>query len=252
VNIERVLQWLDCVGEDLTLVGGQAVALWETVLGLPVITETVDIDFLGDASQALGLADALNYRCRIPQAQDPTPNTAILIDDAGVVVADFLAYVAGLNETDILRRRVPMTTANGHSFFVLHPFDCLASRLSNIMLIPGKRTPRGYDQLRAAIRVCHGYLLRLIAEGKAHEAIKIANRVFDLALTDAGKRTFFHHGIDLLDALPPPAAFGVEAFEHENHPRQVQRVRLQREQFARFLARYGNLNGDGPTDNAQT
>lgn len=115
------------------------------------------------------------------------------------------------------------------------------------MLIPGKRTPRGYDQLRAAIRVCHGYLLRLIAEGKAHEAIKIANRVFDLALTDAGKRIFFHQGIDLLDALPPLAAFGVEAFARANHPRQVQRVRSQREQFARFLARYGNLDGEGPT-----
>lgn len=248
MRIERVLQWLDHVGEDLTLVGGQAVALWEHVLGLPVMTETVDIDFLGDASQALGLADALNYRCCIPQAQDPTPNTAILVDGAGVVVADFLAYVAGLNETDILRRRVPMTTDTGHSFYVLHPFDCLASRLSNISLIPAKRGPRGYDQLRAAIQVGRSYLLRLIAEGKASEAIKMANRVFDLALTDAGKRTFFHHGIDLLDALPPAAAFGVAAFAGENYPRQMQRVQSAREQFARFLARFDNLGGDGPME----
>jgi len=55
-----LIEALDCVGEDLTLVGGQAVALWETVLGLPVMTETVDIDFLGDASQALALADSRN------------------------------------------------------------------------------------------------------------------------------------------------------------------------------------------------
>ena len=243
MNIERVLQWLDCVGEDLTLVGGQSVALWEHLLGLPVMTETVDIDFLGDASQAVSLADALHYRCRLPQPEDPTPNTAILIDASGVVVADFLAYVAGLNETDILRRRVSMTTANGHAFYVLHPIDCLASRLSNVALIPGKRTPRGYDQLRAAIRMCHGYLLYLIAGGKADEAIKMANRVFDLALTDTGKRTFFHQGIDLLDALPPSDTFGVDAFERENHPRQVQRVRSQREQFARFLSRFGGLDG---------
>jgi hypothetical protein len=52
VKIEQVLHWLDHAGEDLTLVGGQAVALWEHLLGLPVLTETVDIDFLGDAAQA--------------------------------------------------------------------------------------------------------------------------------------------------------------------------------------------------------
>jgi hypothetical protein len=75
----------------------------------------------------------------------------------------------------------------------------------------------------------------------------MANRVFDLALTDAGKRAFFNQGIDLLDALPPPAAFGVDAFEHEDYPRQLQRLRSQREQFARFLARYGSLVGDGST-----
>jgi hypothetical protein len=66
VNIERVLWWLDRVGEDVTLVGGQAVALWEHVLGLPVVTGTIDIDFLGDAAQARDLAEALGYRCRIP------------------------------------------------------------------------------------------------------------------------------------------------------------------------------------------
>ncbi|WP_157640379.1 hypothetical protein [Lamprocystis purpurea] len=73
----------------------------------------------------------------------------------------------------------------------------------------------------------------------------MANRVFDLALTDTGKRTFFDQGIDLLDALPPSDTFGVDAFERENHPRQVQRVRSQREQFARFLNRFGGLDGVG-------
>jgi hypothetical protein len=228
VNIERVLWWLDRVGEDVTLVGGQAVALWEHLLGLPIATETIDIDFLGDAAQARDLADALGYRCRIPDAQDPTPKTAILIDDAGVVVADFLAYVAGLNETDILRRRVRIAAGNAHSFYVLHPFDCVASRLANIALMSSKSGPRGYDQLRAAIRVCYAYLIRLPSEGKAEEAIRLANRLFDLALTDTGKRIYFEQGIDLLDALPAADAFGIEAFARENYPRQLERVRSKR------------------------
>jgi hypothetical protein len=109
-------------------------------------------------------------------------------------------------------------------------------------------TPRGYDQLRAAIRVGRAYLLHLIADAKADEAIKMANRIFDLALTDAGKRSFFHQGIDLLDALPPPDLFGVDGFVRENHPRQVQRVHFQREQFARFIARYESRDGDGLAD----
>ena len=86
MKVDEVLHWLERAGEDLTLVGGQAVALWEHLLGLPVLTETVDIDFLGDAAQAQELADALGYDCRIPDSVDPTPNTAILVDDAGVVV----------------------------------------------------------------------------------------------------------------------------------------------------------------------
>ena len=235
MKVDEVLRWLERAGEDLTLVGGQAVALWEHLLGLPVLTETVDIDFLGDAAQAQELADALGYDCLIPDSVDPTPNTAILVDHSGVVVADFLAFVAGLNETDIIRRRLPIAMENGCTFYVLHPFDCLASRLGNITLIPTKRTPRGYDQLNAAIRVCQAYLSQLAQEGKSDEAIKMANRIFDLALTDAGKRVFFGQGIELLDALPEPEIFGVAAYSEENYPRQLQRVRSKRERFARFL-----------------
>lgn len=54
MKVDEVLCWLERAGEDLTLVGGQAVALWEHLLGLPVLTETVDIDFLGDAAQGQG------------------------------------------------------------------------------------------------------------------------------------------------------------------------------------------------------
>ena len=108
MNIPQVLRWMEGADEDLTLVGGQAVALWEHLLGLTVLTETVDIDFLGDASQAQELADALGYRCVIPDSADPMPSTAVPLADSGAVVADFLAVVAGLNETDILRRRVPV------------------------------------------------------------------------------------------------------------------------------------------------
>ena len=235
MKVDEVLHWLERAGEDLTLVGGQAVALWEHLLGLPVLIETVDIDFLGDAAQAQELADALGYDCRIPDSVDPTPNTAILVDDSGVVVADFLAFVAGLNETDILRRRLPIAMESGHTFYVLHPFDCLASRLANIALIPTERAPHGFEQLNAAIRVCRAYLLQLAQEGRSDEAIKMANRIFDLALTDTGKRVFFGQGIDLLDALLEPETFGVAAYSEENYPRQLQRVRSKRERFARFL-----------------
>ncbi|HRZ24208.1 MAG TPA: hypothetical protein P5326_09235 [Candidatus Contendobacter sp.] len=43
---------------------------------LPILTETVDIDFLGDAAQAQDLATALGYQCRIPTDFDPTPRSA--------------------------------------------------------------------------------------------------------------------------------------------------------------------------------
>jgi len=107
--------------------------------------------------------------------------------------------------------------------------------LANIALSPAKRSPRGFDQLRAALRVCRAYLAQLAAQDRSAEAIKIANRVFDLALTNPGKRVFFDQGIDLLDALPEPEVFGTSAFTKENYPRQIERVKSRRERFARFL-----------------
>ena len=234
MNIQEVLHWLRRADDDITLVGGQSVALWEHLLGLPVRTETIDIDFLGDPSQAQELADALGYRCVIPEPDDPTPNTALILDDTDTIVADFLGMVAGLNETDILRRRLPVDLATGQRVHVLHPFDCLASRLANIALLPAKRSPRGFDQLRAAIHMCHAYLICLAEQARSQEAIKIANRIFDLAITDPGKRVFFDQEIDLLDALPEPEVFQTPDFIRENYPRQVERVRSKRERFARF------------------
>jgi hypothetical protein len=177
----------------------------------------------------------LGYRCLIPAPDDPTPNTAIILDGANVVVAAFLGMVAGLNETDILRRRIPIELENGRRFHILHPFDCVASRLANIALIPAKRSPRGFDQLRAALRVCRAYLAQLAAQDRSPEAIKIANRIFDLALTNPGKRVFFDQGIDLLDALPEPEVFATSAFTQEHYPRQIERVKSRRERYARFL-----------------
>jgi hypothetical protein len=235
VNIQEVLRWLRHTNDELTLVGGQSVALWEHLLGLPVRTETIDIDFLGDPSQAQELADALGYRCVIPTPDNPTPNTAVILDDADTVVADFLGMVAGLNETDILRRRLPIKLETGERVYILHPFDCLASRLANVALLPAKRSPRGFEQLRAAIQVCFAYLTRLAEQGRSQEAIKMANRIFDLAITDPGKRVFFDHGIDLLDALPEPEVFQTTDFARENYPRQIERVRSRRERFAHFL-----------------
>jgi hypothetical protein len=241
VNIDEVLRWLVHADEELTLVGGQAVALWEHLFGLPILTETLDIDFLGDPAQAEALAERLHYRCQIPEPSDPTPNTAVILDDNNQVVADFLGMVAGLNETDILRRRVPVELTGGHLVQVLHPFDCLASRLANVMLLPGKRSPRGYDQLRAAISVCRAYLVRLADQDRLQEAIKISNRIFDLAVSDAGKRVYFGQQIDLVHALPEPEVFRTPAFTEENFPRQFERVHQRRERFALFLGRRGLL-----------
>jgi hypothetical protein len=82
------------------------------------------------------------------------------------------------------------------------------------------------------------------SEGKSDETIRLANRVFDLALTDTGKRIYLRQGIDLLDALPAPDVFGIEAFAQENYPRQLERVRSRREQFARFLHRFEKPEGE--------
>ncbi|UHD15687.1 hypothetical protein [Thiocapsa bogorovii] len=149
---------------------------------------------MGDPSRAQELADALGYRCIIPTPDNPTPNTAVILDDADTVVADFLGMVAGLSETDILRRRLPIELETGERVYILHPFDCLASRLANVALLPAKRSPRGFEQLRAAIQMCLAYLPRLAEQGRSQEAIKMANRIFDFAIADPGRKSLFRPG----------------------------------------------------------
>lgn len=60
-----VTRWLNHAGEDLILVGGQAIAVWERALNLPLVCETHDIDFLGDAEEGLRMAREMDLRCQI-------------------------------------------------------------------------------------------------------------------------------------------------------------------------------------------
>lgn len=238
MELQTVFEWLDRLEGEATLVGGQALAVWEYSLGLSSTTETIDIDFLGDAAEALVLAERLGVQCRVAGMNDATPNTAVLFDADGNVLVDFLGQVAGLNETDILRRRLVLRTPRGQEFRILHPFDCLASRLSNLYLLPSKRNAGGFAQLRAAVDVFRAYCLQLLEQGSEREAIKLVNRAFDLALTDAGKLAYFQYGIDLMDGIPEVARFHSIDFVTENLPRRISQLREKRDRFAHFLQRF--------------
>lgn len=238
MDLETVFEWLDNLDSDATLIGGQAVAVWEYLLGVPQLTETVDIDFLGGVAEAVSLANRLQVNYRIPSLDDHTPNTAILYDEDGTVLVDFVNGVVGVNETDILRRRVLMRTPNGNEFHILHPFDCVASRLSNYMLLPSKRNPKGLAQLNAAIGVCEAYGKQLLADGRESEAIKLTNRIFDLAETDLGKSAFCEHRIDLLGGIPDTSLFSTPQFVNENYSRRMDSAQQKREKHRAFLERF--------------
>jgi hypothetical protein len=98
--------------------------------------------------------------------------------------------------------------------------------LANVALLPAKRSPRGFDQLQAAIQMCHAYLTHLAEQGRSQEAIKTANRISDLAITDPGKRVFFDHGIDLLNALTDRRETEIGAVSADTKTKETWRERL--------------------------
>jgi hypothetical protein len=106
------------------------------------------------------------------------------------------------------------------------------------MLLPSKRNQKGLQQLQAAIHVCGAYGKKLLNENRENEAIKLANRVLDLAETDLGKSAYWEHRIDLVEAIPETDHFSTTKFINENYARRMELLQEKREKHRAFLERF--------------
>lgn len=227
-DVLALLERVGEVAEQVVLVGGQAVNVWsefymaqgradELIVDAPFVSK--DIDFCASRATVQVFAARLRAgRARFTTLDDATPQLGLVrfIDDAGQErQIDFLSAPFGMDAKAIAAASVPLDVLDGegqptgHRFRVMHPVDCLESRVHNVMGLPhAYDTPHGRRQLRAAV-VCAREALKDILDTAPTEtfdpvraALNLNERIFDLCLHDRhGRGVHAQTGIDPFDAV---------------------------------------------------
>jgi hypothetical protein len=145
IEVELLLKKLETV--DAVVVGGQALALWcrlfldqEPRIANTYSLTSEDLDVYGSAQNARTFAALLDdAELIVTPAWDASPNSAVVIGKIGdhTVRIDFMRNILGVDSKSIKQYFVTLQrpSTDGSDFIrfsLLHPLDCLRSRLSNI------------------------------------------------------------------------------------------------------------------------
>lgn len=210
---------------DAMLVGGQALALWVNALDVPIpdvlsAGVTVDVDYLGSRADAqehwkiLSIAagkQALRAEVHFPSPGDTTPNSAKITILRGTNIEaeiDYLCHLVGYVGRDEERLKgraivVEGLFAPGTKLRVMHPFDCLRSRLHNLFSLPGKRNKLHVAQAQLSLGVLKAYLVRLTtAPDPRPELLPLLEELIVLAASRAGVNAYNVFGVDVFACLP--------------------------------------------------
>lgn len=242
---EEVRKILGICSPTGLLVGGQALAFWADHLKveLPEALQsgvTADADFIGDAALAAALGTRLGWQTWIPPLDDSTPQTGKVThrgQGGGIKQVDFLSGVAGLTTKDLIRRAIELEVGGIGRLRVIHPIDVLDSRIQNLHLLPGKRTPAGLAQARLAVAVVRAFILREVASRGERIGLKLLERIAEIAQDIAAVRVFLLYGIDPLAAAPLEEFRATAALHSLRWPQIVSEVDQLRDAARNVLAR---------------
>lgn len=214
---------LEAAGEDLVLVGGQALAFWVDWyrLALPqtdIPAITNDVDFLSrtaaDQGSVRRLAGAIKAQPIYPSSKALTSlvGQAVLeVSEDEYVNVDVIFKVLGLKGESVRQRAVRITTSKGGpKFLVMHPLDVLHSRLANLYEVREKQNDKGRMQLALAIDVGREFLRAQAAQASAAETAAgrspiqaYVSAIERMATEDAGRKVAGRHGLHVADAIDP-------------------------------------------------
>lgn len=213
------LKELLSVQPNVVLVGGQALAFWADYYkvipsGALEAGVTRDIDFIGRINDAETHAISLTAKFpakvsyTLATIDTPPPSVAvIMLKDAfgneESIVIDYVSALIGYtlkSEAQLRRHAVPVDI-DSVEVLVMHPFDCLKSRVHNLIQLPSKKNELGLEQLRLAVQVVREYLQDQ-SESQRGTALPVAEAVIELAQSRDGVRVRREFGINVLDAIP--------------------------------------------------
>jgi hypothetical protein len=227
------------------LVGGQALAFWADHLQVerPVNLAsgvTADADFIGDSVLAKDLAKRLGWQVWIPALDDSTPQTGKVTHrtkSGEVKQVDFLSGVVGLTTKDLARRAIEMEMPGIGRLRVIHPIDVLDSRIQNLHLLPEKRTEAGIAQAQLAVDVARAFIRQEVVSRGERAAIKLLERVTDIAGDIAAVRVFLLFDIDPLKAVPLENFRTTSALHKVRWPQIIAEIGKKRQSLRKLSSR---------------
>lgn len=230
--------FLEGVGTDMVLVGGQALAFWMDRYGVTTTTASIsnDGDVLGNLERARRIAVHLRAAMLTPQAATLTPLVSqirIPTGSAGKVrnidVLHLLFTVGGLRKSReftqaVWRESVEIEWKPGHIIRVMHPLHVLDSRVQNAVGLLESKGPRVVTQAIWAVDVAREAIRRVLRQPNERERLgALIRQVHKLARSRAGRQIFRLHGIEVLDAVPIQEV-RIAAPVHEPQLRAIERA----------------------------
>jgi len=198
------------LAQSAVLVGGQAVAFWAAFFNVPVPPAlgsyvTKDSDFLGNREDVARIASGMQGAALYPHRRGLTAlagQVKINLSEDRYLNVDVLHRIVGFDNADAVRRRAEERSLGEVRFRVMHPVDCLTSRLVNLRKLPEKRNAAGAAQAELAVRVIRRYLEAVLDEGNERLALRAVESVAKMAVEPAGVLVFREYGVDVLEAIP--------------------------------------------------
>lgn len=172
--------------DNLLVVGGQSIFIWAEMYSsrndwLASNTPTSgDIDFMKNDEAAINLASHYQVPIVKPKGDDSTVNDArvnVPLNGRHVIV-DFMRSVYGVPEKELEKRAVVLNLgvssggAKTVCFRIMHPFDCVISRLSNMNGPIRRVNAHSKTQTEASMHIFKCHIDSLIDDGKPNEACK--------------------------------------------------------------------------------
>lgn len=181
-EVAKVLEYVN--RSDAIVVGGQSLAIWSRHYAArrPEIAKTYsmtsqDVDFYAPPEAAKSFAANLgNAKVLIPEIDNHTPNAAVVVGFLGEreIRVDFMHSIKGVDPKSIENNFITLVgprtdTGEQIEILLLHPLDCLRSRLSNINDL--KRDDlHSIDSAQAAILVLDAFIENLLELGWVKQA----------------------------------------------------------------------------------
>lgn len=238
---------------DIVLVGGQALNHWADHYRIVEygIALSFDIDFLGGGDAAYAFARGTGGRAAIAAQSDAhSPNTALVTVtiDGEEHHVDFLGSLYGFSVAELQRVKDwavrVQPDGGGPPLAVMHPVHCLESVLANtygsaLDRRSGPRGERAAERVRLGVEACRRMALDYLNAARDRDALRLAEKVHALSISEPALRAGYQDGIDVSLAIPVeqmPEKFAVRRWP------QMSRARQQAvERYRRLLARRAAL-----------